>query len=108
MKLETNRIETELAAVSKWVIRPVNLDPDDIEQSKVILFSTKNFYHRAYIAKGVFAEVTMHFKKNANQFFPWTCPDYKSPTSQEFFDRMRRTYRKQLENRSTANQNSKE
>ena len=101
VKLETNRIENELGAVSKGVPRPVNLDPGYIEQSKVILFSTKNFYHRAYLGNGIFAEVTMHFKKNANQFFPWTYPDYKSPPSQEFFDRMRQIYRSQLENRSS-------
>ena len=107
MKLETNRIESELAFVSKGVTRPVNLDPGYIEQSKVILFSTKNFYHRAYIGSGIFAEVTMHFKKNGNQFFPWTYPDYQSPASQKFFDRMRRTYREQLESRNLENQDSK-
>ena len=107
MKLETNRIESELAFVSKGVTRPVNLDPGYIEQSKVILFSTKNFYHRAYIGSGIFAEVTMHFKKNGNQFFPWTYPDYQSPASQKFFDRMRRTYREQLESRNPTDQKSK-
>ncbi len=105
VKLETNRIETELGVVSKSVRRPVNLDPGYIEQSKVILFSTKNFYHRAYLGSGIFAEVTMHFKKNTNQFFPWTYPDYKSPASQEFFDRMRQIYRTQLDNRDPTTPN---
>ncbi len=97
VKLETNRIEAELGRVSEGVRRPVNIDPGYIEQSKVILFSTKNFYHRAYIGSGIFAEVTMHFKKNTNQCFPWTYPDYRSSFAQKFFDRMRQVYRAQLE-----------
>ena len=97
VKLESNRIETQFAVVSKGVRRPVNIDPGYIEQSKVILFSTKNFYHRAYIGSGIFAEVTMHFKKNTNQYFPWTYPDYRSPGYQEFFNRMRLIYRAQLD-----------
>jgi len=38
---------------------------------------------------GIFAEVTMHFKNNTYQFFPWTYPDYQSKEYQEFFLRMR-------------------
>ena len=34
------------------VKRPVNLDPGYIEQAKVILASTKNFYHRIYLGRG--------------------------------------------------------
>ena len=36
------------------VKRPVNLDPGYIEQAKVILASTKNFYHRIYLGGGIF------------------------------------------------------
>jgi hypothetical protein len=96
IKTETNELESQLARLLQTVKRPVNLDPGYIEPAKVILASTKNFYHRISIGKGIFAEVTMHFKNNTYQFFPWTYPDYKSKEYQEFFLKIRHIYRSQL------------
>src|SRR5215470_16329762 len=100
IKRQTNQLEDELAPLLKTpstnVKRPVNLDPGYIEQAKVILASTKNFYHRMYLGAGIFGEVTMHFKNNTYQFFPWTYPDYQSKDYQDFFLRMRQILRSQL------------
>ena len=83
-------------AADTSVTRPVNLDPGYIEHAKVILASTKNFYHRMYLARGIFGEVTMHFRDGAYEFFPWTYPDYKSAEYQRFFLELRDIYRQQL------------
>jgi hypothetical protein len=99
IKRQTNELEEEFQAGpvrSLNVKRPVNLDPGYIEHAKVILASTKNFYHRIYLGRGIFAEVTMHFRNNTFQFFPWTYPDYQSKEYQEFFLRIRHIYRSQL------------
>jgi hypothetical protein len=96
IKRQTNRIEEEMAPLQQSVKRPVNLDPGYLEQAKVILASTKNFYHRIYLGNGIFAEVTMHFKNNTYQFFPWTYPDYQSNAYQEFFLKLRQIYRSKL------------
>ena len=96
IKRQTNQLEQEMAALLPIVKRPVNLDPGYIEHAKVILASTKNFYHRIYLGGGIFAEVTMHFKNNTYHFFPWTYPDYQSRDYQEFFLRIRQIYRSQL------------
>ena len=100
IKRQTNQLEDELAPLLKTpstnVKRPVNLDPGYIEQAKVILASTKNFYHRMYLGAGIFGEVTMHFKNNTYQFFPWTYPDYQSKDYQDFFLRMRQLLRTKL------------
>ena len=100
IKRQTNELEEVLAPLLKTsatnVKRPVNLDPGYIEQGKVILASTKNFYHRIYLGRGIFGEVTMHFKNNTYQFFPWTYPDYQSKDYQEFFLRVRQILRSQL------------
>jgi hypothetical protein len=96
IKRQTNQLETELAPLLSSVKRPVNLDPGYLEHAKVVLASTKNFYHRIYLSGGIFAEVTMHFKNNTYQFFPWTYPDYQSKDYQEFFFRVRHIYRSQL------------
>jgi hypothetical protein len=74
----------------------VNLDPGYLEHSKVILASTKNFYHRMYLGRGIFGEVTMHFRRQVWEFFPWTYPDYQSEAYQKFFLELRRLYRAQL------------
>jgi hypothetical protein len=96
IKQYTNSLEEAFASRSTTVRRPVNLDPGYIEHAKVILASTKNFYHRMHLARGIFGEVTMHFRNGAYEFFPWTYPDYKSPEYQAFFLELRGIYRKQL------------
>lgn len=96
IKRQTNRIEDEMAPLLQTVKRPVNLDPGYIEHAKAILASTKNFYHRIYLGGGIFGEVTMHFRNNTYQFFPWTYPDYQSKDYQEFFLKVRQIYRSQL------------
>jgi hypothetical protein len=59
IKLKTNKLEQKLAEQSASdLLRPVNLDPGIIEPSKLILATTKNYSHRIYIGKKIFAEVT--------------------------------------------------
>jgi len=104
----TNTLEAEFAAAgspSGDIRRPVNLDPGYIEHSKVILASTKNFYHRMYLGRGIFGEVTMHFRNNAWEFFPWTYPDYQSEDYRKFFLELRRSYRSQLRKMCLLKQN---
>jgi Domain of unknown function (DUF4416) len=96
IKRQTNQLEIELAPILSSVKRPVNLDPGYLEHAKVVLASTKNFYHRICLGGGIFGEVTMHFRNNTYQFFPWTYPDYQSKDYQEFFLRIRQIYRSQL------------
>ena len=96
IKRQTNRLEAEMAPLLQTVKRPLNLDPGYLEHAKVVLASTKNFYHRIYLGGGIFAEVTMHFRNNTYQFFPWTYPDYQSKDYQEFFLKTRQIYRSQL------------
>ena len=96
IKRQTNRMEEEMTNLLPAVKRPVNLDPGYIEHAKVILASTKNFYHRIYLGSEIFAEVTMHFKNNTYQFFPWTYPDYQSKDYQDLFLKIRQIYRSQL------------
>lgn len=96
IKTKTNRIEDEYRSPTARVKRPVNADPGYLEEAKIVLASTKNFPHRIYLGQGIFGEVELHFESNAYQFLPWTYPDYKSREYQDFFLRIRQTYRAQL------------
>ncbi len=96
IKLKTNELEAALAPAFAAVKRPVNLDPGYLEQSKIVLASTKNYYHRLYISGGIYAEVTLHFEDGRWKSLPWTFPDFQSGRYDAFFTKLRKAYRSQL------------
>jgi hypothetical protein len=96
IKIASNGLEAELARNAAEVRRPANLDPGYLEESKIVLASTKNFYHRILLADGIYGEVTLHYSANSWQAFPWSFPDFRSGRYDAFFSRMRSTYRLQL------------
>ncbi len=89
VKIATNRIEADIArSLGPRPPRPVNLDPGYIEPSKLVLASMKNFSHRIYLHGGVYAEVTLQWRKGW-QSLPWTFPDYASGAYDDFLRRAR-------------------
>jgi hypothetical protein len=56
----------------------VNADPGYLTGAKLVLASTKDFAHRIYLRRGIFAEITLSFRAGAWQAHPWTFPDYRS------------------------------
>jgi len=76
--------------------RPVNLDPGLIEPSKLVLVTTKNYSHRIYIGKKMYAEVTLIFDKGHWQSLPYTYPDYKQQCYFDFFEKVRTKLLEQL------------
>ncbi len=99
LKISTNELEKAFASACRDVARPVNIDPGYLELSKIVLASTKNFYHRILIADGIFAEVTLHYEKGAWRPFPWSFPDFRSGRYDAFFAELRSAYRVQLKGR---------
>jgi hypothetical protein len=95
-KIKTNEMESLFLSQYPAITRPINLDPGYMEQSKIVLASTKNFFHRILVSKGIYAEVTLHFQDNQWCTFPWTFPDYKSERYHPFFASLRDHYRRQL------------
>ena len=97
IKHKTNKLERKLAKkLQSQFPRPVNLDPGVIEPSKLILATTKNYSHRIYIGKKMYAEVTLIFDKGKWQFFGYTYPDYRQPCYMDFFDKVRKRLVEQL------------
>jgi hypothetical protein len=96
IKVRTNELEAAFSVQQPDAPRPINLDPGYVEQSKVVLASTKNFFHRILVSKGIYAEVTLHYQARKWQEFPWTFPDYKSSHYQRYFSSLRDLYRNQL------------
>ena len=97
IKHQTNRIEQALAnTLALSFPRPVNLDPGIIEPSKLVLATTKNYAHRIYIGKKMYAEVTLVFDKGAWCPLPYTYPDYRQPSYGAFFSQVREKLLRQL------------
>jgi len=96
-KHRTNRIEQDLSRTLEASFpRPVNLDPGIIEPSKLILASTKNFSHRIYIGKKMYAEVTLVFDKGSWRRLPYTYRDYLQLPYLEFFNEVKSALLRQL------------
>jgi hypothetical protein len=74
IKTYTNSLEQEHVQNGN---RGVNIDPGYLSRDKLVLASTKDFYHRLYLGQGIFGEVTLHYRKGAFRYFSWTYPDYK-------------------------------
>lgn len=96
IKLYTNRLEKQFSPGGNKLFRTINLDPGYMSQAKLVLASCKNYYHRIYLGKSVFAEITLYFQDGAFKFHPWTYPDYKSASYIKSFTTIREIYRKQL------------
>ncbi|MDR4505932.1 MAG: DUF4416 family protein [Candidatus Scalindua sp.] len=90
IKVWTNELEERLKQNDEYRIkRPVNLDPGYLTQCQLILASTKDFYHRIYLQKGIYAEVTLYYKYGQYANMPWTYPDYQTEEYKKFFLRVR-------------------
>jgi hypothetical protein len=97
IKLQTNKIEQKLAkSLAMPLPRPVNLDPGIIEPSKLILATTKNYSHRIYIGRKIYAEVTLIFDKGVWRPFDYTYPDYRQKEYWNFFEIVRKRLVEQL------------
>lgn len=90
IKLLTNRWETEYASQAAHAEpRPLNLDPGYLTTGKLVLASTKDFAHRIYLRRGIYAEITLYFKHHRWQHHEYTFPDYRREDYQRFFSRCR-------------------
>ncbi|MBO4699267.1 DUF4416 family protein [bacterium] len=91
VKLFCVKIERKYSSSGK---RLVNLDPGLLTLENFILATGKNYSHRIYLKKGVFAEVTLMFgKKNVIKELPWTYRDYLYEPARSFLLAVREIYR---------------
>jgi hypothetical protein len=86
IKLITNGIEERLSINER---RSINLDPGYLTMSKVVLATTKNYAHRIYLGKGIYAEVTLMYRGKGYMPHDFTYRDYRSSDYARFFQRVR-------------------
>ena len=93
IKNSTIKIETEYSRDGN---RSVNLDPGYLEESKLVLASTKNYSHRIYLKDGIWAELTLSYAAGKFVTYPWTYPDYQTELAYDFLKKTRDIYISQL------------
>lgn len=81
-KIFTNGIEKEFSVEGK---RQINIAPGYLTHASLVLATTKEFPHRIYLKDGIFAEVTLLFKRNGCRSLEWTYPDFKTKETCDFF-----------------------
>ncbi len=83
IKLYTNKIESRLSCNDK---RQINIDPGYLNDAKLVLLTTKDYSHRIYLGRGIYAETTLVYKKGNFEGYDWTYPDYKKDYINIFTD----------------------
>ena len=88
-KLTTNRMERDYSQEGR---RRVNIDPGYMLRERFVLASGKNFSHRIYIGSGIYADLTLIYRKGNFQTLPWTYPDYGDERMLNFLEQVRNKY----------------
>ena len=91
----------------KWSIegkRTINVDPGILTAERLVLATTKNYTHRIYLGKGIYADLTLIFQKKDFKELPWTYPDYKSPLCIGFLMNARKRYLAMLKDIASKDQ----
>ena len=98
IKCLTNDLETRICddTLRPHDRRPVNIDPGYMTLSKIVLATTKDYAHRIYVDRGIYAEVTLHYESGVWCPYPWTYPDYAADTYRACFESARRKLKEQL------------
>ena len=95
IKHQTNAIEQAFLEDGR---RCVNIDPGYLLLERLVLATGKNFSHRIYLRRGIYADLTLIYRKGRFVSLPWTYPDYADPQLQNFLYKVRNKYALDLKN----------
>lgn len=93
IKLETNRVEQQHLREGG---RRINIDPGYVCPERLILATGKNYVHRVYLSNGIYADLTLVFRKGSFRPLDWTYPDYAAEETIQLFNTIRDTYMQQV------------
>ena len=93
IKVQTNLLETEQSAGGN---RRVNIDPGYLLAERLVLASGKNYAHRIYLSRGIYADLTLIYRDRDYRPLAWTYPDYAEPKLRLWLRALRQKYLLQL------------
>jgi hypothetical protein len=89
IKIFTNQLESKYLDNSK---RAINVDPGYMLRERFVLATGKNYSHRIYIGKYIYADLTLIYTKGRFQTLPWTYPDYREENMLTYLEKVREKY----------------
>jgi hypothetical protein len=89
IKHHTNRLEARYADNGR---RRVNIDPGYMLPERFVLATGKNYSHRIFIGKGIYADLTLVYHSGSFQPLEWTYPDYREDRMRSYLNATRRKY----------------
>ncbi|MFO7726760.1 MAG: DUF4416 family protein [Desulfonatronovibrio sp.] len=93
LKLITNSLEESFRKAGNRIF---NLDPGLLTLERLVLATGKNFTHRVYLSRGIWADLTLIFQRGDWQNLDWTFPDYSSEKIKTHLRTIRSRYHKQI------------
>jgi len=76
--------------------RRVNADPGILSLERLVLATGKEFSHRIYLGRGIWADLTLLYQRGGWRSLPWTYPDYAGERVQSILTRIRSAYKAKL------------
>jgi hypothetical protein len=89
IKEKTNSIELKYSNNER---RSINIDPGYLLSSRFILATGKDYSHRVYIGRKIYADLTLMYTKQGFKVLEWTYPDYASEGMTQFLLKIRDKY----------------
>lgn len=90
IKEKTNEIEKRFLDGEN---RTVNIDPGYLLSSRFVLATGKEYSHRIYIGRNIYADLTLMYAKSKGFItLDWTYPDYASGQMLDFMTKVREKY----------------
>ncbi len=93
VKLTANSVEHKYRVGGN---RQINIDPGYVSLERVVLATGKNYSHRIYLSKGIYADLTLVFRKGSFTPLDWTYRDYADPVVIGYLNEVRNKYKAQI------------
>ena len=104
IKLAANEVEKQFA---KDGLRRINIDPGYLLPSRFVLATGKDFAHRIYIGKQLYADLTLMYIHKQFKPLEWTYPDYRSEEIHRFLEQDRDKYQLDVKARKAKKQGTR-
>ncbi|OQY02449.1 MAG: GTP-binding protein [Desulfobacteraceae bacterium 4572_130] len=89
IKETTNFLEKKWKKKEK---RKINIDPGFLVLSRFVLATGKDYSHRIYLGKRIYADLTLIYKNGKYRTLDWTYPDYAHEKMINFLGKVRKKY----------------
>lgn len=93
LKFSASQIEKKLCQEGR---RRINIDVGYLDYRRVVLASTKEGTHKIYLSGGIWADLTLTYENGSFSALPWTFLDFRRGTYDEFFLKIRESYKSRL------------